>query len=122
MTSMIAKRKPGTEAKVRAEGERRIEAIAKPYRPGERETWPVQIAEAEAVTADPATPTPLLDALRAPRGLTVAQMAARVLTKRDQFRSEAGAILAAQESLIATDPIPHDYADDAHWPAGSGES
>lgn len=107
--------RPVTDELVRAEAARRMALIAAPYSPEERETWPVQIAEAEAVALDPAAPAPLLAALAAARGLTVEAMAQRVLLLRDQFRAAAGAILAAQATLLAMDPIPQDFTDDSRW-------
>jgi hypothetical protein len=104
-----------TETQVRAEAARRLALIAAPYAPEERETWPVQIAEAEAVAADAGADAPMLAALAAARGLTVPQMAALVLTKRDEFRAATATILAAQASLLAAEPIPHDYTADARW-------
>lgn len=108
---------PVTEAQVRAEGARRLGLIASPYAPEERETWHEQVREAEAVTADPAASTPLLSARAAARGVTAADLAATVLSKRDAYRAAAGAVLGAQDAILALDPIPADFADDSRWPA-----
>lgn len=105
-----------TTDQVRAEAARRMALIAQPYSREERETWSQQIAEAEAYTADGQVETPMLSIIAPPRGLTVAQMAALVLTLRAQFKSATAAILAAQAALIALNPIPQDYADDTRWP------
>lgn len=108
-----------TEAQVRAEAQRRLEAIGSPYTPAERETWGPQVAEAERyLAAEPGdnAPTPLLGPLAEARGISITEMAALVLGKRDAYAAASGAILAAQARLLAMDPIPADYADDSRWP------
>ena len=102
---------------VRAEGARRLALIGEPYSKEERETWPQQVEEAKAVSADANAEAPLLARLAAPRGITVAQMAAAVIAKANAFASAAGDILAAQSALLAMDPIPADFAADARWVA-----
>lgn len=103
-------------AGVRAEAARRMLALAAVYTPEERETWPLQIAEAEAVLAGHPDQAPMLAALAVPRGLTVAQMAETVLRLRDQLKAASAAILAAQAALLAMDPIPADYIAADWWP------
>jgi hypothetical protein len=100
-----------TAGDVKAEAARRLRAIAGDYTPEERETWAAQVAEAEAGHG------PMLTALAAARGLTVAQMASLVLSKRDAYAAASGAVLAAQATLLAMDPIPADYADNSRWGA-----
>ncbi|PIY28408.1 MAG: hypothetical protein COZ09_10185 [Comamonadaceae bacterium CG_4_10_14_3_um_filter_60_42] len=107
---------PVTAAHVRAEAARRMALIAQPYSREERETWPQQIAEAEAYMAGDQSDMPMLTVIAMPRGLTVAQMATLVLTLRAQFKAATAAILAAQATLIAMDPIPQDFADAEYWP------
>lgn len=104
-----------TADEVRTEAARRLDAIGAPYSPQERETWATQVTEAKAVLADANALTPLLTALAAADGTDVATFAAKVLAKEAAFATAAGAILAAQRTLSAMDPIPLDYADDSHW-------
>jgi hypothetical protein len=101
--------------RVKAEGARRLNAIAADYTPAERETWPTQVDEATAVLADPAADTPLLSALAAADGVTVEAFAQRVMTNRANFIAASGAILAAQRTLLAMDPIPEPETWDG-WP------
>jgi len=108
---------PVSPADVRREAARRLEELASDYAPAERETWPVQVAEARALAADPQAPTPMLTALAAGRTVSVPGLAALVLNKADALAVASGAILAAQAALLTQDPIPTDYADDGHWPA-----
>ncbi|WP_299440150.1 hypothetical protein [uncultured Rhodospira sp.] len=115
----IAARVPPTptEADVRAEGARRLEALASAYTREERETWHQQVAEALAVTADAQASAPLLSARASARGLTVTDMASLVLSRRDAHAVAAGTILAAQDALLAMEPIPSDLRSNAYWPA-----
>ena len=108
---------PASPADVRREAARRLEQLASDYAPAERETWPVQVAEARALAADPQAPTPMLTALAAGRAVSVPGLAALVLNKADALAVASGAILAAQAALLTQDPIPTDYAGDGHWPA-----
>lgn len=103
-----------TEGMVRDEGARRLRILGSGYEPEERETWATQVEEALSYPGDP-TP-PMLTMLAQARSMTVADMVTRVLTLRDMNRNAAAAILAAQETLINTTPIPADYDDDTHWP------
>lgn len=104
-----------TAEDVRAEAARRLSLLASPYSREERETWHIQVAEAEAFAADVQADVPMLAAIAAPRNITVAQMASLVLKLRDSFRSATAKILAAQASLMSRDPIPTDYQNDQYW-------
>lgn len=107
---------PATDADVRTEGARRLALIGAPYSPEERETWSQQVMEAKAIQADANADAPLLTLLAAADGVTVADMAAAVISKAEAFAAAAGAVLAAQRALLAMDPIPADYADASRWP------
>lgn len=106
-------------ADVRAEAARRLEAIARPYSAPERATWDEQVREAEALAADAGAAAPLLGAIADGKGVAAADLAREVLAKSAAFKTAAGAILAAQAALLASDPIPHDYAADHRWPEAS---
>lgn len=101
--------------KVRAELQRRLTAIASEYSEAERETWPTQIKEAEAVKADPTAVVPLVQALADADGITADAMADKILAKRDAFRATAAALLAKQRILLAMDFIPTDFDHDKWW-------
>ena len=107
---------PVTAAQVIAERDRRMESLASAYTPTERETWHVQIKEAEAFLADANAATPMLTPIAQARGVTVAQMAQHVLGLQAAFAAASGAILAAARVLTDSDPIPDDYKDNKHWP------
>ena len=95
--------------KVRQEAAERLQSIAADYSEAERETWPTQIEEAEAVKADPNAAAPFLRALAEAGGITPNAMADTILAKRDAFRAAAAVILAKQRTLLAMDPIPTDF-------------
>lgn len=105
-----------TDEMIRAEGARRLQLIARPYTQQERETWAQQVLEANAVLADGNAAAPLLALLAAADGVAVSAMAETVLQKAATFSTAAGAILAAQRTLVAMQPIPLDYAEDHRWP------
>ena len=69
------------------------------------------MAEARAVLADPEDLTPMLGPLADARGLTMPEMAERVLGLSDALAAPTGRVLAAQARLLAMDPIPADFAD-----------
>jgi len=62
-------------------------------------SWPQQEKEARAYLADPAASTPLLDALAAARGVTKDALAAKIVTKADQFAAAAGALIGKRQAL-----------------------
>lgn len=101
---------------VRVEAGRRLELLARPYVAAERETWPTQMKEAEALSVNPAASAPLLSRRAAARSMAVADYAANVLAKEALFSAASGDILAAQDRLLALSPIPANYDDDAYWP------
>ena len=99
-----------TAADVRGEAARVMKDLAGDYLDEERETWPTQVAEARAVLADPEALTPMLGPLADARGLTMPEMAERVLGLSDALAAPTGRVLAAQARLLAMDPIPANYA------------
>ena len=101
--------------KVRQEGADRLQAIADDYSEAERETWPTQIEEAEAIKAAPKAAAPLVRTLADADGITPDEMADAILAKRDAFSAAAAVILAKQRTLLAMDPIPTDFDADKWW-------
>ena len=62
-------------------------------------TWPQQLAEATAYTADNKASTPMLYAISTVSGETVSALAANVLSKAAAYTSEAGAVIGKRISL-----------------------
>lgn len=106
---------PVTESDIRAEGGRRLRMIASTYTDEERETWANQVDEANALAADPEADVPMISALAAADGVTVAQMAWFIVANKTAFTAASAAILAGQRTLIAMDPIPDDYTNNSYW-------
>ncbi len=69
--------------------EQKAEAIAGKYPWFERDTWQDQEAEALAYLADPNAPTPLLTGIATQRGITVAELAQRVIDNARAWRAVA---------------------------------
>lgn len=63
----------------------------------ERSTWPKQQAEVEAVAADPAAPTPTLDALAQARGITREEQLAKAKAKVEAFVPLSSFIIGTQQ-------------------------
>lgn len=100
---------------VREEAARRLSIAVGPYTPEERDTWPVQISAAEKVLKDGGG-SPILEPLAQARGISVKVMAQLVLEKSAAFEAASGEILAAQKTLLESDPPVSDFASDKHWP------
>ena len=82
-----------------AEYERRMQAIAANYPPSERESWQVQTEEAKTLLADPAAPTPWVDAAASARGLGRVELAQRIVTKDAQYRIISGTLSGVRQRI-----------------------
>jgi hypothetical protein len=102
------------EHTLRAEGSLRLSALAAPYLPAERETWATQQSEARAWSLDPAASTPMLSAMALARGISLSDLAGKVLENVALFEAASGAILGQQQALLdtlaAVDPTAPDAA------------
>ena len=65
----------------------------------ESSTWPSQIAEATAFQADNTVNTPTLTSLAAARGITVAEMATKVITASSNYNAQVASMLAAKQQV-----------------------
>lgn len=93
------------QRKVDAEYTRRMGELANSYPAHERESWPVQLAEAQALKADANAVTPWIDQCAAKRGLDRSELAARILQKDAAYRQISGRLTGARqwhEDQIAT--------------------
>lgn len=75
-----------------------IAPITSAYPIAERDTWPIQEAEAVAWTANPTAATHILNAIATARGQTIADVAANVLTKAAAFKALAGATFGKRKA------------------------
>lgn len=78
-----------------------LSAIVLPYPPDEPNTWPNQYAEAQSYSANNAVQTPMLSAISAASGQTVAALAASVLAKAGAYNAAAGAAVGKRQRLTA---------------------
>lgn len=78
-----------------------LAAIVLPYPPQETLTWPNQYAEAQAFTANSTSTTPMLSAIAAASGQTVAALATSVLLKAAAYNAMAGAAVGKRQALTA---------------------
>ena len=85
---------------IRLVGAFRLNQLAEPYQPAERDTWPTQLKEAEAFQADPEAVTPMLDAIAAGRGIEKATLVTLVMGNANLFRVKSGEILGQQQALL----------------------
>lgn len=87
-------------AEINAAAEGAIAPITSVYSLAERDTWPIQEAEAVAWTADNLTQTPILTAIATARGESVGNVVANVLAKAAAFKSLAGTTFGKRKALI----------------------
>lgn len=66
----------------------------------ERDSWPKQEAEARAYLADTTSPTPLLTAIATARGISVADLAARVIANADVYAVAGGEIIGRKQARM----------------------
>ena len=76
----------------------RMNAVALPYPQYERESWPMQLQEAQSLAADPAAATPWIDACAAQRGLECSELAQRILAKDAAYRFISGQLTGARQA------------------------
>lgn len=85
------------QRKVDAEYTRRMGELANSYPAHERESWPVQLAEAQAMQADEDAATPWIDQCAAKRGLGRVELAARILQKDAAYRQVSGLLTGIRQ-------------------------
>ena len=76
-----------------------IAAITSGYPVPEQASWPKQENEARAWTADNSSPTPWIDAAVAARGISKADMAAKIIENADLFVAFSGAQTGKRQKL-----------------------
>lgn len=98
---------------INAECQKAVAALAADYPDSEVQSWPQQVKEATALSADPQSDAPLLTAIAAARGLPAAELASRVLGKMNAYAGASGALIGrrqAAEDLIDVAATPEDVA------------
>ena len=84
--------------RVNDEYTQRMNSVALPYPQYERESWPIQLQEAQSLAADPAAATPWIDACAAQRGLECSELAQRILSKDAAYRFISGQLTGARQA------------------------
>ena len=79
--------------------DRELNILAETYPPGEVSSWPQQVKEAEAYTADPTASVPLLTAIAESRGITVELLVQKVIEKMEAYSAAAGVIIGKRQAL-----------------------
>ena len=90
-----------------------VAALAADYPDSEVQSWPQQVKEATALSADPQADAPLLTAIATARGLPAAELASRVMGKMNAYAGASGALIGrrqAAEDLIDVAATPEDVA------------
>ena len=98
---------------INAECQKAVAALAADYPDSEVQSWPQQVKEATALSADPQADAPLLTAIATARGLPVAELASRVMGKMNAYAGASGALIGrrqAAEDLIDVAATPEDVA------------
>lgn len=79
--------------------ERALSSLTASYPPGELQSWPQQVKEADDLTANPEAETPLLSAIATARGLTVAELVGRVRLKAEAYAQLSGSAIGRRQAL-----------------------
>ncbi|MCF6758238.1 hypothetical protein L3X14_16800 [Pseudomonas balearica] len=85
-------------AEINALCDAELDAFSRTYPVGEMQSWPQQVKEAEALAVDPAAPAPLLAAIAAERGITVADLTSRVRIKMDAYAQLSGTLIGRRQA------------------------
>lgn len=119
--SMLA---PWMRARLAQQYEQRMQVIASGYPPSERESWPVQTAEARALLTDAKADTPWIDAAATARGLDRQVLAERIAAKDGAYRVVSGTLSGVRQRIegqidAAGEDVPALLAIDVTqgWPA-----
>jgi len=75
-------------------------AVATPYSSEERETWHIQVKEADAYLAEPTALTPMLSAMATSRGISLSEMVAKVKENDILFCAVIGDLLGSQQKEL----------------------
>ncbi|MFZ5566656.1 MAG: hypothetical protein ACOY95_06610 [Pseudomonadota bacterium] len=79
--------------------ESRMSNIAAGYPQSERESWPVQMQEAQALLENPQASTPWIDAAAQARGLTRTELAERIAAKNAAYRIISGTLTGVRQAI-----------------------
>ncbi|AJZ75006.1 hypothetical protein SG18_26665 [Pandoraea apista] len=95
---MLNAAKAAKLTEINAECQKAVAALAKDYPDSEVQSWPQQVKEATALSADPQADAPLLTAIATARGLPVAELASRVLDKMNAYAAASGVLIGQRQA------------------------
>lgn len=97
ITPNIDKKLAEAAGQIRSRYAKMMEQVVKPYSETEQKTWFSQLKEADEWLCNTSTPTPMLSALAANRGITISELVAKVKRNDQQYRAAVGALLGRQQ-------------------------
>jgi len=77
----------------------KLESFFNQFSTAEKETWNLQLTEAKDFTADETATTPILSVLAGARGITVAELAAKVLAKATSYQQTVATMIAEKQVI-----------------------
>jgi hypothetical protein len=120
----LNERRAAALTRINSGGEAAMASLRANYPESEVMSWSQQTKEADALEANPNATTPLLTAIATARGLSVADLAARVRAKTAAYALASGQIIgqrqALEDTLMAIDLQAADAAaqlEAIQWPA-----
>lgn len=123
----IADLQAGLVKSVNAIYQQKMGAIASQYPSYERESWTIQIQEAQLLQTGVSGPTPWLNACAAERGMDRFDLADRVLAKDAAYREISGHLSGIrqrhEDAIAKLETVEHAKGYDVHawWPIEEGE-
>jgi hypothetical protein len=97
---VIKERVDGATSRINAAYSLAFAAIRGEYPEEERESWPTQVKEAAEWTASNTIPTPWIDAASEARGISKADLAAKILVKAAAYQALSGQLTGKRQKLI----------------------
>jgi antitoxin component HigA of HigAB toxin-antitoxin module len=86
-------------AEIKAACEEELSSLQTSYPASEVLSWDKQEREARTFVADPAAAVPLISNLAAVRGISVSDLASRIIQKADAYTAAIGAALGKRQKL-----------------------
>jgi hypothetical protein len=77
----------------------KLESFFNQFSSAEKATWDLQLSEAKAVTTDETAETPILTVLADQRGITVAELAGKVIEKALDYQATVASIIASKQVI-----------------------
>ena len=95
---------PDAEARIRRVYARQMKVLVRPYSIEERETWWLQLQEADAYLADNNNVGTMIQSIATARGITVGELVNKIKQNDNAFRGAVGTIIGNQQAEI--DALP----------------